>query len=94
MSNHVGEERVTGNVEWHSKTLQEESIEKTVTVGDLEQDRHTFMIIYHIEGNFGNLVKLVKMKTHQYRLSYATVKRLDIEILDLVEEIQQADSFN
>ena len=29
----------------------------------------------------------------QYQLSYATIKRLDIEILDLVEEIQQADSF-
>ena len=67
MSNHVGEERVTGNVEWHSKTLQEESIiEKTVTVGGLVQDRHTFMIIYHVEGNFGDLVKLVKIKTRQY----------------------------
>ena len=68
-------------------------IEKTVAVGGLVQDRHTFMTIYRIEGNFGDLAKLVKIKTRQYRLSYATIKRLDIEILDLVEEIQQADSF-
>ena len=69
-------------------------IEKTVAVGGLVQDRHTFMIIYRIEGNFGDLVKLIKIKIHQYRLLYATVKQLGIEILDLVEEIQQAaDSF-
>ena len=75
MSNHVGEERVAGDVEWHSKTLQEESTEKTVTVGGSVQGCHTFMIIYRIEGDFGDLVKLVKIKTCQYQLSYATVKQ-------------------
>ena len=48
VSNHVGEKRVAGNVERYSKTLQEESIEKTVTVDGLIQDRHAFMIIYRI----------------------------------------------